>query len=336
MINDDVLQGRMPRLGSITLGRGTEAESQKGVTYSKPTRADTLVFHTNDPEVATAAQTALGGDVLQESPHWTYDVVTDARQADVRLLPAGFRQALELWRAAECLRRCDGVRMSHEDGRPTDKPCACADEMSRGHDRACGPSTILPCFVDLPVERFGVWEVRSSSWGTAAALKGTMRVIAMAGGRVDEVPAVLQMVDRQVRDADGRLRDVVELHATVAVSHRGLSALAAGDEPPALDSGRQALMDRWAELRGRAVALGVRDALASEWAASFSASSFEELTVDQLATWVGVAQRVVLRAEAAHGAESPSEAEAPPPGGEAPEAAPEPHGGGDPSGGEGS
>lgn len=338
MIDDSVLNARIPSLGTITTGRGTEATSQRGSTYSRPHRSDTLVVHTNDPEVADAVQVKLGGSVHTDSPHWDYDVVTDARTAEVHLLPAGFRQALELWRAAECVRRCDGVRMNTRDGRPTDEPCACAAEMQRGAERSCDPTTIMPVFVELPVERFGVFEVRSNAWGTASSLKGTIRALAMVGTTSGSVPAILAMVDRTVRDNTGEVRDVVELRATVARSHAALTRLAGGDVAASLPAGSQRteLVAEWTDLLGDVYRLGLRDRLATEWTQRFGTGRrLDDLADDELDGWVARVRELVETEQPAQRTERPLDAEAGPGRPEPADGSAEGDGDGSPRGGEG-
>lgn len=297
MINDDVMPGRIPRLGTVTTGRGTEATSKRGATYSQPTRSRTLVFHTNDGEVADSVQRRLGGSVHTDSPTWGYDVETDSRTVDVQVYPAGFRQALELWRAGECLRRCDGVTMS----RPAGQACACAAEIEQGQDRACAPSTILPVLVDLPVDRLGLWEVRSSSWGTAANMKGTIRVLAMLGVATEAVPCRLEMVDRTVRDPQGEARDVVEFALTITQSHANLAALTSGDPgrdeiPASVD--RQAAAEEWEQLRPRITELGLRDVLAERWRTVHgSGTTFADLSDEAFREWVNEVADLVSEQE---------------------------------------
>lgn len=291
MIDDSVLTGRIPRLGTITTGRGTEATTRAGKSYARPVGAKTLVMHTNDPAVATAAQTAFGGTILADSPTWEHDLVTDVREIAVDVLVAGFRQTLEVWRAAECVRRCDGVTMSTRDGRPTGEGCVCAVEMAAGAERACKPSTILPVLIPLDVERFGVWEVKSNAWGTAASMKGAMRAISLAGSGSGSVPAVLTMVDRTVRDAAGKVHEVSELHLTIARSH---ASLAAGHDHPALpvpddpvDDVRAGLLTSWADLQQQAHRAGLRDRLAEDWRArGWAGRDIADLSDDDFADWL--------------------------------------------------
>lgn len=351
MIDDDVVRARIPRLGTITTGRGVEATSRKGGQYARPTKAQTLVFHTDDEEVAAAVHRKLGGELVADSPTWGHDVVTGVREVDLLILPSGFRQDLVLYRAAECLRRCDGRMMSTQAGRPVSAPCVCESEIAQGRDRACKPSTILPAMVELDVERFGVWEVRSNSWGSASNVKGTMVALQMVGA-LDAVPAVLSMVDRQVRDADRNVRDVVELQVAIARSHRSLTELAseaqqaigtpALSELPAGDDGaRLDLMQDWSDLQGRAHRLGLRQTLVSDWRTMFGSEpkrDLADLSLDELRSWVSLVDGTVsdaeqvIRDEQAEATGS-RESAAGPPAGDGP--APEPAAQGAPDGGAG-
>jgi hypothetical protein len=311
MIDDTIIAGRIPRLGTITVGRGVEATSRSGGTYARPTRTEGFVFHTNDPEVATAIQTRYGGDVLTDSPTWGFDVVVDASEVEVVAFASGFRQNLESWRAAECLRRCDGVTMSTESGRPVSQPCACEPEMARGQDRACKPSTILPVLIDLDVERFGVWEVRSGSWGTAAAIKGAIQALALVGMSASSVPAILSTVQRSTRDHQGKVHDVTEIRLTIAQSQQALAALARAGTSGALagaqvqaalpigeDARRVALMTEWSDLQARGHRLGLREQLVADWREMFGPGrTWEDLDVADLDAWVSAVRGTVEDAE---------------------------------------
>ena len=301
-IHDDVLRGREPKLGTITVGRGVAATSKKGATYSRPRRESTLVFHTDDGEVATAVQTALGGSVFTDSPTWGFDVVTDAAEATVDLLPGGFRQALELWRAAECARRCDGVTMRTLDGAPADRPCLCEVEIEAGKERSCTPTTVMPVLLALDVARFGVWQVRSNAWGTADNLKGTMRMLTALGVSGGRVPAVLRVALRKVRDQSGQVHEVPELTAVVAASGDTVEQLAAG--PAALTSGDDdralaVLMGDWQTVLARARRLGggLVDQLREDYRQAYGGRGPEELEPGELRDWLAIARATVDDAE---------------------------------------
>ena len=310
MIADEILAGRLPRLGSITTGRGVEAEARSGKMYSKPTRSDTLVLHTDDDEVAAAAHLQFGGDIREDSPNWSHDVVTAVRSIDLMVLVAGWRQALESWRAAECVRRCDGVQTSMVSGKPDARPCLCEPEMDRGQDRACTPHTVLPALMDLDVERWGVWEIRSTGWGSAANLKGTVRALAMVGISSGSVPARLSMVDRTTRDSTGQVREVTDLALTIATSQTGLAELATqaaslpSTAPAALPSGdaevRLRAMEVWSDLQGRGHRLGLRDTMLRVWRDRFGQGrTVEDLDIGELVDWTDEVGTLVRDAEQA-------------------------------------
>lgn len=303
MIDDDVLAGRPPTLGTITTGYGQAAESQAGATYSRPTRSDTLVFHTNDRDVAAAVYDRYGGEVRQDSPHWEHDVVTAVREVDLQILPAGWRQALVLYRTADCVRKCDGVTMTILQGQRVSQPCMCEGEMARGAERQCDPSTVLPALIDdLDVERFGFWEIRSTGWGSARNLKGAVVSLAMIGIRDGRVPARLSMVDRKVRDPDDRVREVVDLSLTISASLDTLASVAPGlgagdDTPPAIEVSRDRLLEDWSGLQAEAHARGLTDTLADRFAERYpeGGAPVADLPLGELAAWVEIAGRTLER-----------------------------------------
>lgn len=308
-IDPSVVAPRVPRLGTITVGRGKTASSQAGREYSQPRREDTLVFHTNDGEVANAVQMLFGGDVFTESPTWGFDVVTDATQMTVRTLTSLFRQDLCAYSRSQTLRRCDGVRMSMIEGRPASADCLCVGEMAAGKDRTCSPYTNMPVLIDLDVDRAGTWEVKSTSWGTAANIAGTMRLL-LATGLTGEVPAILEMRKRVVKDAKGETHEVPELHLTPAVS---LAALT-GDSRPALDSGAAdddeppmsaeddralaVLNEIWESLLERAGRLDILPAVREWWRTRHGGRPPEQLGLADMRTAVEEVRAIVDDVEA--------------------------------------
>lgn len=335
MIDPDVLAPRIPRLGTITTGYGVEATSQAGNAYSRPTRADAFVFHTNDPEVANAVQMALGGDLSTDSPTWGYDVVTDARRLEVDLLPAGIRQNLEQWRAAQVARRCDGVTTSTLDGKRVSQPCVCEAEMAQGRERACDPHTTMPLLVDLDLERFGVWEVKSTAWGTARNVAGVRDALTMAGVTSGRVPAIVTMVDRDVRDAQNRVHTVAEIEVAIASSIHSLAAISSG--APALvgtpgsagelgpGSERDELLARLKALRDEARDLGLREQLGRDWGERHGDVAPSEVSDDALSDWVDHVEDLVAdHRDAGEGGSGSPESAVTPPGDSSPPPMPPP------------
>jgi len=282
MIDDTVMSGRIPRVGTITTGRGVEASSKAGKAYSRPSRSDTLVFHCDDGEVANAVQVKYGGSVVSSSLTWAYDVVTEATRVEVQMLPAGFRQSLELWSAAQCLRRCDGVNMSTFEGQPVSKPCMCS---ASAEDRDCKPHTVLPVLVDLDVPRFGVWEVKSTGWGSAANLKGTVQALQLTGRAVTTVPGVVEMRERLVKDSKGETHKVHELHAHIAVSADNIAALPTGNVA-AITGGQPDVFQEWEGLLDFASSIGETERLRVQYAEMFGDVRTHELSEADMRVWV--------------------------------------------------
>lgn len=330
-IHPSVLRPRIPRLGTITTGYGVEATSRAGSSYSRPTKSDTLVFHTNDEEAANAVAAALGGRISEDSPTWQFDVITGVRSAKVEVLVAGFRQSLESWRAGQCARRCDGVTMSVLDGKPTSQPCLCEQEMARGAERQCDPHTTLPVLVELNVDRLGVWEVKSTSWGTASNIAGALDTLRMMGVTAVRVPAILSMADRKVRDASDDVWEVTELHLTLAARMEELATLTGATRPAEVDGApkaalpaaatpenseddeaRNELLANLTALRRMALDYDLRTTLASDWKQMFpDRSRPSELTNDELEQWVRLVHATVTDAAQA-AQEQAAEPEQPP------------------------
>lgn len=339
-IRDDVLRGAIPRLGTITTGRGVAAESKKGREYSKPTKAGGLVFHTDDGEVANVVLEEFGGTVHTDSPTWGFDVEIEHRHVDVLAIPGGFRQWLTQYRTEQTLRRCDGKQMIVLDGKQVGveqggqvvdgEPCRCEAEMARGAGRACKPQTVLPVMIDLPVERFGVWEVRTNGWTSGRQLKGAVQALWMVGIQGGQValPAQLVAYDDTVRSGEDVWEIVgLELRITAhpdrlveLASGRGVPSLAGG--VPALGGGvpedgelppdpgdaraeasearaRAALEDDYRRLRARAGELDLVGVLSAEWGERHGDLRIEELMLADLAQWVDAVRQIVADAEAA-------------------------------------
>lgn len=334
-IRDDVLRGSIPRLGTITTGRGVAATSKAGNKYSRPQKASGLVFHTDDGEVANVVLEEHGGTVHDDSPTWGFDVEVESREVDLLVIPSGFRQWLVHYRTEQCLRRCDGVRMVVADGKQVGvsqggevvdgEECRCAKEMERGRERTCRPSTVLPTLIpDLPIERFGVWEVRTNGWTSGRQLKGAVQALWMVGVQGGQValPAQLVAVDDQVRSGEDvwqivglELRITASADRLVELSRASGMAEALGAGGPALPQGElppdpsdararaseerayAALEEQAAEIRQRAEELELTGVLGAEWGEMFGDLRIEELGLGDLSRWVAVAGGVVEEAE---------------------------------------
>lgn len=318
-IGDDTLGPNIVRLGTITCGRTTERERDDGSTYRAPAKAETLVFHTDDLALATALVDAYGGTVYEDSPNWRYDVVTDTTEVEVEILASGFRQWLEAWATASCLRRCDGTTMVTRDGNATSEPCLCAAELAAGADRTCKPHTTLPVLIDLPVDRFGVWECRSTSWGAARSIKGTISTLDLIGATGRLSRGILRAEEAITRDPQNRVRRHYELSLAIAESRAALEAgmasgarslPSAGEDRPELPAGtdpvRAALVDAWSSLVVRAKATdGGYEQLRADWDGyRGDAENPADLDVDRFREWIDLARATVEDYEASRTGET--------------------------------
>lgn len=305
-IGDDTLGPNIVRLGTITCGRTIEFE-RDGDTKRRPEKESTLTFHTDDLTIATALVDAYGGQTYEDSPNWQYDVVTEATEIEVEILASGFRQWLVQYATAKCLRRCDGTRMVTRDGKGVDEPCACAPEIEAGAERACKPSTVLPVLIDLPVDRFGVWECRSTSWGAARSIKGTVSTLDLIGATGRLSRGILRAEEAITRDPQNRVRRHYELSLSIAESRAALEAgmaagarslPSAGEERPALPHGpdpvKGALLDSWRTLIERARVVGAYDQIRTDWEQYRGEEERpEDLDRDRLRTWLDVVRATV-------------------------------------------
>lgn len=293
MIDPSVIEPRTPRLGTITTGRGVAATSSKGRSYNRPTRTDCFVVHTDVEQAAAAVADRFDGTTMRDSDTWDFDVLVPARTIPVHVLVPQFRQAMELWTAGQCHRRCDGVTASHVRGVGEGVPCVC----DSGAARECSPTTVMPVLLDLGLPMLGTWEVRSSSYGTAGNLSGTIRMLTSTVRAGAVVPADLSLQDRKVRDSEGRVWDTVEMLLYPTVGLDGLAgaldAPAGGRGLPAPDRDRDVLMARWSRLL-ESVDDVTRGRLQAAWRSQgHGATQVGDLDIPDLLAWVEQADRLV-------------------------------------------
>lgn len=301
MIDDAIMPARLTTIGTITVGTTNER--------GHPQRSSTFVFHTDDDKAAKAVQGTYGGTVVTEQGNWQYDVVTDVTEFNAGAIPAGFRQWMEQWATAKCLRRCTGTRMVTRDGKPTDEPCLCAAE-GKSPGEVCSPSTAIPLVVDLPrLPRLSLWDLKSTAFGSARNLKDaytTMQVMVADPGVT--IPVVVRAVGTKVRDRDGKVWDTTEMSLTVAAGTQTLAQIGTADEPQALDSGddperraRAALIDEFGRLIDRAKHAGVYDQVRADWDAFRDDADDPDpaaLDSERLGRWVDLVRSTVEDAEA--------------------------------------
>lgn len=292
-IAQEFLRQRMPQLGTITVGYGTEATSKKGLTYSQPHRVDTFVFHTDDAAVARAVLDLLGGRISEQSPSWAFDVITDADCLRVEALHQQFDQAMKSYKGGVLQRACDSEWMSVVDGRRDGRSCLCVEENGgdRTAERACNPYTSLSVLLpELDADRFGVFTLKSNSLRTAANLSGWWRLVAAAGGAVAPIPVLLRTEEARMVDRDGTARNVVQITAVPAVSlaalRQGAYAALPGQRPPALqapeDRALAALRESWATLTVQVTEAGLTEQVRTWWRARGLPGKVEDLAGSDL------------------------------------------------------
>jgi hypothetical protein len=189
------LQRRIAEAGRIRLG----AQVGEG-ERSHPTRLETFRFTSPDRRRLEAVARRYGGEVRpwQAPAGSQWEVISQTTELEVIVPPAelAFSQWYELWSAAGCKRRCDGVTEQISDG-----PCLC-DPAARECDIHTRLSVLLR---DIP--GLGVWRLETQGWYAATELSGAVEVLrAIAGETGRLIPARLRLEERQVvrPDKSGR------------------------------------------------------------------------------------------------------------------------------------
>lgn len=191
------MQMRLRELGRIRTGIQVAAKDGK----RRPSKLETFRLTSASLELMEAAAACYGGTVTPwESPSGReYEVVTKVDALPI-VIPPGetFSQWYEMWTAAGCARRCDGVTNVIDD-----QPCACpADPAERREaaaritPTACKPTTrlnvILPDLPDL-----GVFRLESHGFYAAVELAGAARFLAIASSSGLNIPARLRLDQRE-------------------------------------------------------------------------------------------------------------------------------------------
>lgn len=218
----ELAAGRPQEMGKIKLG------VRRG---NRPASIDTFRFVSTDGEaVATLAAIYGGAVTVVDGKH---DVVSDADEIDVVLPPDPLNgtPVYEMWSAAGCQRRCDGVTASvmHRRGDDVDyedAPCLC---LAAGA-LSCKPTTRLT--VIIPQVRLGgVWQLKTSSWAAAREMQQMVALIEAAQSR--GLVAAKLRVEKRTQQGSNRAFGVpiLVLDATVHELSTGSAALTA---PPAM------------------------------------------------------------------------------------------------------
>lgn len=184
------IQRQMRELGRIRTGQLVAGDHGK----RRPARLDTFRLTSPTRTLIEAAADVYGGTVSPWDQQW--EVVTGANALDI-IVPPGMPATTwyELWTAAGCSRRCDGVTNTI-----TMVPCECPPDVGERvrlskKGEACKSTTrlavILPRLPDL-----GVWRLESHSFYAARELAGAVDVLAAASSAGRLIPARLRIEAR--------------------------------------------------------------------------------------------------------------------------------------------
>lgn len=185
------IQRRIAEAGRIRLGV-LVTEEVRGKSRTRPERLDRFRFTSPDRRRIEAVAARYGGQIEEwrspAGPQW--QVISETSEIDVVVPPEelAFSQWHELWSAAGCQRRCDGLTEQISDG-----PCLCDPDA-----RECDVHTRLSVLLrDIP--GLGVWRLDTQGWYAAQELAAAVQIISLAAGRGQLLPARLRLEARTMR-----------------------------------------------------------------------------------------------------------------------------------------
>lgn len=191
---------RLPEQGRIRTG--VKKKSQGGKEY--PSKLDTFRFTSHDEAAIRALAEKHGGtpQPWKDAPTaGQWEVITKASAISVALTADPLTQWYELWGAAGCTRRCDGLTLPQPRQTPdgvelVDAPCICNAYFEEHgtlppEREACKPTTRLTVVVrDAPFG--GGWRLESHGYIAATELRDMVAMIqGLEGGQPGLLPAVL-------------------------------------------------------------------------------------------------------------------------------------------------
>lgn len=210
-----------------------------GVKSGKAMKSiDTFRFTSPDRIAVEQLAEQFGGECVpwsdpKASPVNQFEVVTQATQIPVWILPGGLSVNYEMWSGGGCVRRCDGVecetsmRTYDADYEPVMVPCICAKDGKL----ACRPYTRLS--VVIPTIRFGgSWRMESKGWNAAEELPGMVDMI----GQLQASGTLRGILRLERRQSQGGRRKFVVPTLTVDLSAEEI-LYGAGHLSPALTVG---------------------------------------------------------------------------------------------------
>lgn len=181
------LQRKIAESGRIRIGQQVDTGRGK-----RPEKLTTFRLTSPDRSRIEQAAQLFGGTVQpwQAPAGPQFEVITQTDNLNVIVPPSdmAFSQHYELWSAAGCTRRCDGVHESISQG-----ACICDPD-----NRECNIHTRLSVFL-ADMRGLGFWRVDTSGYYAAVELQGAVEVLKMAAARGQMLPARLCLEQRMVR-----------------------------------------------------------------------------------------------------------------------------------------
>lgn len=181
------LQRKIAESGRIRIGQ--QVDTGRG---RRPEKLTTFRLTSPDRSRIEQAAALYGGTVQPwQAPagnQWEVITETDALNVIVPPSDMAFSQHYELWSAAGCTRRCDGVHESISQG-----PCICDPD-----NRECNIHTRLSVFL-ADMRGLGFWRVDTSGYYAAIELQGAVEVLKLAAARGQMLPARLCLEQRMVK-----------------------------------------------------------------------------------------------------------------------------------------
>lgn len=171
---------RLPRAGKIKLG----VKTAKAMRALKEFR-----FVSPYRDVLEVLARIYGGETKpyhdqKANPPDQFELISNANEIDVYLLPDGISTSYELWTGGGIQRRCDGnmvevpVKVGQNDYEMQPHPCLCKIEGSRQCDVKTRMNVILP-----QVAVRGAWLLETKSWNATQELPGMHDLISALGAR---------------------------------------------------------------------------------------------------------------------------------------------------------
>lgn len=183
------LQRGVAETGRIRIGQ--LVPSRNG---HRPAKLDTFRLTSADRRRIDQVAELYGGTVTEwaapSGKQW--QVITATAELNVVVPPheLAFSQWYELWSAAGCQRRCDGVTDTIGEC-----PCVCDPELRGRAKDQCDIHTRLSVMLrDLP--GLGVWRLDTQGWNAGRELLGAVEILQIAAGHGALLPARLRLEQR--------------------------------------------------------------------------------------------------------------------------------------------